>query len=161
MEERRTCDCLVCDRIALIRQGKNPHFVRELETGYVVLGDSQRFRGYTLFLCKEHATELHFLEKEFRNRFLQEMSLVAEAVYNAFQPDKLNYELLGAGNGVHMHWHIFPRRAGDTPMPGPVWRLDKAEMHHEKYRPVDADLEEMKEKLAAALEKLLQDAAVR
>lgn len=157
MEERGTCDCLVCDRIALIRQGKNPYFVRELETGYVVLGDSQRFRGYTLFLCKEHATELHFLKKEFRNRFLQEMSLVAEAVYNVFQPDKLNYELLGAGNGVHMHWHIFPRRAGDTPVPGPVWRLDKSEMHHEKYRPADADLEEMKEKLAEALEKLLQD----
>lgn len=34
---------------------------------------------------------------------------MAEAVYNAFQPDKLNYELLGVGSGVHMHWHIFPR----------------------------------------------------
>ena len=28
------------------------------------------------------------------------MAIVAEAVYNAFQPDKLNYELLGAGDGT-------------------------------------------------------------
>ncbi|MDF2889537.1 MAG: diadenosine tetraphosphate hydrolase, partial [Lacrimispora sp.] len=65
--------------------------MKELETGYVVLGDHQRFQGYTLFLCKEHASELHFLEKEFKNRFLQEMALTAEAVYRAFGPDKLNY----------------------------------------------------------------------
>ena len=63
--------------------------MRELKTGYVVLGDIQRFKGYTLFLCKEHAAELHFLENEFKNQFLREMSLVAEAVYNAFHPDKL------------------------------------------------------------------------
>ena len=156
---QNSCDCLVCERISLIRQGKNPYFVMELETGYVVLGDSQRFRGYTLFLCKEHATELHFLEKEFRKRFLQEMSLVAEAVYNAFRPDKLNYELLGVGNGVHMHWHIFPRRAGDTPAPGPVWRLDKGEMNNEKYRPTEDDLGKMKEQLRRELEKLLTNAA--
>lgn len=147
------CDCLVCKRIELIRQGRNPYFVRELETGYVVLGDYQRFHGYTLFLCKEHAAELHFLEPGFRKQFLQEMSGVAEAVYHAFGPDKLNYELLGTGNAVHMHWHIFPRRSGDTPSPGPVWKLDKAEMYAEKYRPTEKELSEMKEKLNRELDK--------
>lgn len=108
-KQNAECDCAVCARIRMIQENKNPYFVRELKTGYVVLGDSQRFEGYTLLLCKEHATELHFLEPEFRNQFLQEMSLVAGAVYHAFHPDKLNYELLGVGNAVHMHWHIFPR----------------------------------------------------
>ena len=74
-KEKITDDCLVCNRIKLITQGKNPYLVKELETGYVVLGDIQRFHGYTLFLCKEHATELHFLEKNFRNKYLQEMSI--------------------------------------------------------------------------------------
>lgn len=73
----------------------------------MVLGDHQRFRGYTVFPCKQHATELHQLEPNFRLKFLAEMSLVAEAVWYAFQPDKLNYELLGTGKGLHMHWHIF------------------------------------------------------
>ena len=76
-------NCMICDRIELIKSGENPYFVRELNTGYVVIGDCQRIRGYSLFLCKEHATELHFLESEFRARFLWEMSLVAEAVYRA------------------------------------------------------------------------------
>lgn len=149
------CDCMVCKRIELTKNGKNPFFVRELKTGYVVLGDIQRFKGYTLFLCKEHATELHFLEKNFRREFLEEMSLTAEAVYNAFHPDKLNYELLGAGNGVHMHWHIFPRRTGDTPDPGPVWRLDKKELNSDKYKPDTEELENLKALLNAELDKLL------
>lgn len=149
------CDCMVCKRIELTKNGKNPFFVRELKTGYVVLGDIQRFKGYTLFLCKEHATELHFLEKDFRREFLEEMSLAAEAVYNAFHPDKLNYELLGVGNGAHMHWHIFPRRTGDTPDPGPVWRLDKKELNSDKYKLDTEELENLKALLNAELDKLL------
>lgn len=53
--------CLICEWIEQIQKGCNPYFVCELETGYVVLGDHQRFAGYTLFLCKEHETELHLL----------------------------------------------------------------------------------------------------
>jgi len=147
--------CGVCDRIQLIKEGRNPYFVKELETGYVVLGDHQRFQGYTLFLCKEHASELHFLEKEFKNRFLQEMALTAEAVYRAFGPDKLNYELLGSGNFTHMHWHFFPRTLGDTPAPGPVWKLPMEELYNDKYLPGEETLFIMKEKLGEELDKLL------
>lgn len=147
--------CFVCARIALTREGKNRFFVRELETGYVVLGDYQRFPGYTLFLCKEHATELHQLQPEFRSKFLMEMALVSEAVWHAFKPDKLNYELLGQGGGVHMHWHIFPRREGDTTAPGSVWKLDKAEMYNARYIPTDGELESMRAMLNAQLDRLL------
>ncbi len=114
--------CLICDRIRDIVQDRNPYFVKELETGYVVLGDDQCFEGYTLLLCKEHAAELHELSPAFRAAFLADMARTAEAVQNAFQPEKLNYELLGTGKSRHMHWHIFPRRHGDTPRPGPVWQ---------------------------------------
>ena len=54
--------CLICQRIELIQAGENPYFVKELETGYVVIGDHQCFEGYTLFLAKEHVTELHHLD---------------------------------------------------------------------------------------------------
>lgn len=62
--------CMVCERFGWIKNGKNPYFVKELNTGYVVIGDHQRIKGYSLFLCKEHATELHFLEPDFRDKFL-------------------------------------------------------------------------------------------
>ena len=47
--------CLICDRIEMIKRGENPYFVRELKTGYVVIGDHQHFRGYTLFCIKNTA----------------------------------------------------------------------------------------------------------
>ncbi len=148
------CDCMICERIDWIKKGKNPYFVRELETGYVVIGDSQRIKGYSLFLCKQHQTELHFLEPAFRDAFLHEMAVVAEAVYRAFKPDKLNYALLGVGRGLHMHWHLYPRREGDTPNPGPVWQLGK-ELVDPKYHPGQDELADLKERLHAELDKLL------
>ncbi len=31
--------CFICKRIHQIKEGINPYFVKELETGYIVLGD--------------------------------------------------------------------------------------------------------------------------
>jgi diadenosine tetraphosphate (Ap4A) HIT family hydrolase len=138
----------------MIRKGTNPYFVKELETGYVVIGDHQHFKGYTLFLCKEHTTELHFLPKDFRRKYLEEMSLVAEAVYNAFQPEKLNYELLGNGDS-HLHWHLFPRIAGDIPVKGPVWRMPANELYSDDNRPAEDELRNMKQKLCKEIERLM------
>jgi diadenosine tetraphosphate (Ap4A) HIT family hydrolase len=146
-------NCLICERINMIKEEKNPYFVAELETGYVVIGDHQFFKGYTLFLCKEHMTELHFLEEAFKIKYLEEMSKVAEAVYNAFKPDKLNYELLGNGDS-HIHWHIFPRREGDMPERGPVWWLDRSIMFSKDVMPNEFELIEMKAKLVKELESL-------
>ena len=136
----------------MIEEGTNPYFVAELETGYVVIGDHQLFKGYTLFLCKHHKTELHFLDEDFKAKFLVEMSKVAEAVYAAFQPDKLNYELLGNGDS-HMHWHIFPRRERDE-IHGPVWWTDRNVMSSDEVKPGPEELEVMKSKLYVELEKL-------
>ena len=149
---------MVCERIAWIKEGRNPYFVKELKTGYVVIGDHQRIKGYSLFLCKEHATELHFLEPAFRDEFLHEMAIVAEAVYNAFQPDKLNYELLGKDSAVHMHWHIFPRRKGDTPTGGPVFALGP-ELVADEFRTTPEELEDLKTRLRRELDILLEKEA--
>lgn len=136
--------CLICDRIELIKQGKNPHFVKELETGYVVIGDGQYFKGYTLFLAKEHVTELHQMGYETKIKFLEEMSIVQEAVAKAFQAEKMNIELLGNGD-AHVHWHLFPRKTGDMQGyghngRGPVWWVPWEEMSSEEYQPKENDL---------------------
>lgn len=136
--------CLICERIELIKQGKNPNFVKELETGYVVIGDGQYFKGYTLFLAKEHVTELHQMEYETKIKFLEEMSIVQEAVAKAFQAEKMNIELLGNGD-AHVHWHLFPRKAEDMQGyghngRGPVWWVPWEEMSSEEYQPKESDL---------------------
>ncbi|PIY80364.1 MAG: HIT family protein [Candidatus Pacebacteria bacterium CG_4_10_14_0_8_um_filter_42_14] len=136
-------DCLICQRINLIKEGKNPYFVKELETGYVVLGDHQTFEGYTLFLCKEHVANLHDLPERFREKFLQEMSKVGEAVFAAFSPDKLNYELPG-NTDSHLHWHIFPRRSTDEKADKAVWEVEKDKRSRV---PTEVELTEMKSRL--------------
>lgn len=151
--------CLICDRIQMIKEHTNPYFVKELETGYVVIGDNQHFKGYTLFLCKEHITELFKLDKAIKLKFLEEMSLVAEAVSNAFGAEKMNYELLGNGE-THLHWHLFPRVSGDLKGygnngKGPVWWYPMEKMYSDDNRPTDSELDEMKRILLNELEKLL------
>ena len=146
--------CLICERIGQIERGENPYFVCALSTGNVVLGDHQRFQGYTLFLCKRHVTELYQLPWGFRTRFLQEMSLVAEAVAAVYHPEKMNYELLGNGD-THLHWHLFPRVSGDTPQPGPVWWLPREEMWNDAYRPSREQLAERTRQLREEIERRL------
>ncbi|MEE0111527.1 MAG: HIT family protein [Oscillospiraceae bacterium] len=150
--------CLICDRIAMITNGTNPYFVKELQSGYVVIGDNQHFKGYTLFLCKEHKTELFQLDYQLKMKFLEEMSIVAEAVSKAFGAEKMNYELLGNGD-THLHWHLFPRVSGDIGNygnngKGPVWWLPREIMYSQETRPTTKDLEEMKERLRIELDKL-------
>lgn len=147
--------CLVCDRIETIRKGTNPYFVKELKTGYAVIGDYQHFRGYTVFLYKEHKTELFHLGMKERTLFMQEMSAVAEAVSKAFGAEKVNCELLGNGDS-HMHWHLFPRREGDldgygASGKGPVWWYPREKYYDDANRPSRKELDEMR---AALLEEL-------
>lgn len=151
--------CIVCDRIRMINQNTNPYFVKELETGYVVIGDYQHFKGYTLFLYKEHKTELFQLQREEKIRFLEEMSIVAEAVSKAFGAEKMNCELLGNGD-AHLHWHLFPRISGDLQGygnngKGPVWWYPMEKMYHEDNRPSDEELKEMKSILANELDQVI------
>lgn len=151
--------CLICDRINMIKEGTNPYFVKELETGYDVIGDNQHFKGYSIFLCKEHKTELFQLDYSKKMKFLEEMSVVAEAVSNAFGADKMNYELLGNGD-THLHWHLFPRRVGDIENygnkgKGPVWWYPMEKMYSDENRPSEEELEEMKSILLDEIDKLL------
>ena len=112
--------CEICARIKDIKNGNHPAFIAELPTGYAVLGDSQFFRGYTVFLCKSPAPDLEDLPRDFRFRFLHDMALVSEAVSKVVKPQKMNVESLG--NVVpHLHFHLFPRVSSEAEPLKPVW----------------------------------------
>ncbi len=114
-----TTGCEICERLPRMT-AENPYLVAELETGYAVLADNQYIPGYAIFLSKTCVPELHDLPPPTRSRFLEEMATVAEAVFRAFAPRKLNYELLG-NSVAHLHWHIFPRYDDDANPRWPVW----------------------------------------
>ena len=92
-------------------------------------------------------------------KFLEEMSIVAEAVSKAFNAEKMNYELLGNGD-THLHWHLFPRVNGDLGKygnngKGPVWWYPMQKMYDDSNCPTNEELRIMKSRLLMELDKLL------
>ncbi|MGL5415899.1 MAG: HIT family protein [Clostridium sp.] len=79
---------------------------------------------------------------------------IKEEVFKAFKAEKMNYELLGNGD-THIHWHLFPRKKGDTPKKGPVWWLPLEKMCSDSNRPNEKELKEMVEILKKEIKKLL------
>ncbi|MFH1564759.1 MAG: HIT family protein [bacterium] len=146
-------NCLICSRINSIKNSTNPYFIIELKTGYVVFADHQFFKGYVLFLCKQHKTELHQLDTEYKKNFLIEMSLVAETVFKAFKPEKLNYELLG-NKDSHLHWHIIPRYRYDPHPQRAIWAINQSLVNSDKYCPSKIELKKMRGKFIKALKTL-------
>jgi diadenosine tetraphosphate (Ap4A) HIT family hydrolase len=148
--------CEICEGASRMNDG-NPYWVATLGTGNVVLGWNQMIPGYTLFLSKIHAAELHDLPREVRTKHLQEMDTVAEAVYRAFAPRKLNIESLG-NSVAHLHWHIFPRHADD---PNPTWPVWNNEAWRTAPRFTDIEpsvLAERRDRLLGALTALVPGA---
>ncbi len=141
--------CEICERIARFTPD-NPYLIADLSTGYAVLAHNQHYPGYTIFLAKQCVPELHDLAPDIRARFLAEMARVAEAVFRAFKPRKLNYELLG--NSVpHLHWHLFPRYADDPNPRWPVWN-NEAFLQAQRRTDIDPErLASLRERLQRAL----------
>ena len=143
--------CKMCEKQKNLKD--DPYFIMELETGYVILGWYQRFKGYTVFNCKQHGPELYHLEHNFKIKHLEEMSLVAEAVSNIFKPDKMNYELLGNGC-PHIHWHLYPRVKGDTPIVSSVYQLPNDVLFDETTRPSEEVRKELIKSIKNEIERL-------
>lgn len=83
-----------------------------------------------------------------------EMSDVAQALFHAFRPRKLNYEALG--NTVpHLHWWLTPRYDDDSRPRAPIWEdfdfLRNLWTHG--ARPDDEDRALLKRTLLDALER--------
>jgi diadenosine tetraphosphate (Ap4A) HIT family hydrolase len=85
------------------------------------------------------------------------MSLVAEAMFRAFRPAKLNYELLG--NTVpHLHWHLIPRYEDDPKPRIPVWENEEFRAsQHASPRFGHAELDALKGTLLRELQRLAPD----
>lgn len=86
------------------------------------LHDDQFFPGWTVLVLKAHVTELFTLAAPARHALVDEVSRVAGALRDAFDPVKVNYALLG--NQIpHIHWHLVPRLDSDPAPLAPVWSV--------------------------------------
>ncbi len=123
-------DCWICKTL---REPEHLVFF-ESRTSIGKLNPDQFFKGYSFVTLKWHSEELHQLSSKDRTNFLQDMSNVAAALAKTFNPDKMNYELLG--NGMpHLHWHLIPRYKTDPLWGRPIWTgsRHRRRLPHEDY----------------------------
>jgi diadenosine tetraphosphate (Ap4A) HIT family hydrolase len=97
--------------------------VQDLPASIALLAPDQYYRGYTLVVSKTHAAELYELPEEESTQYFSDMLRVARAIASAFQPRKMNYEVLG-NTVAHLHWHLFPRYDSDSNPKRPTWETN-------------------------------------
>jgi diadenosine tetraphosphate (Ap4A) HIT family hydrolase len=114
-------DCLICERVALAKEARNPHLIAEMEHTVFVVGDHQFFNGYALVLLKEHVREPFELSPKAQREHFAEVMRAAKAIFATFGPTKLNYSCYGNAE-PHVHWHIVPRYEDDLYPNGDPWR---------------------------------------
>ena len=113
-------ECPLCAKLSRLHELPDDEVVWRFPRSVALLGPWQYHTGYCVLVARLHATELHHLPADFRRDFLDEMTLLGQAIDIVFQPRKLNCESLG--NQVpHLHWHLLPRRHDDPETLEAAW----------------------------------------
>jgi diadenosine tetraphosphate (Ap4A) HIT family hydrolase len=107
------------------QRGINPRTVCRVESGWVVLGEAQFLRGYSLLLPDPVVPHFNSLEPELRRKFMYDASAVGDALLNLTEAVRINYEMLGNLEPA-LHMHIFPRYVEEDPgmKSRPAWFYD-------------------------------------
>ncbi|MDX2243421.1 MAG: hypothetical protein NW224_22295 [Leptolyngbyaceae cyanobacterium bins.302] len=116
---------LIHQRVEQAQRGSNPAVICRVAAGWVVLGDVQFLRGYSLLLPDPVVTDLNALTIKQRTQFLQDMTVLGDALLQVTGAARINYEILGNSEPA-LHAHVFPRYATEPEenRRKPVWFYD-------------------------------------
>jgi diadenosine tetraphosphate (Ap4A) HIT family hydrolase len=116
---------LIHCRVEAAQQGTNPTVICRMSSGWVVLGDVQFLRGYSLLLADPVVPDLNSLPLMQRNQFLQDMAVLGDALLKVTGAVRINYEILGNSEAA-LHAHVFPRYLAEPEdqRRKPVWFYD-------------------------------------
>ena len=111
--------------VSQCRSGTNPRTICRVNSGWVVLGEAQFLRGYSLILPDPVAGHLNELSVPERKTLLHEVSIVGDALLEITHAVRINYEILGNLEPA-LHVHIFPRfrEEPENLRTSPVWFYD-------------------------------------
>lgn len=103
------------------RDSRDTLWIADLRVSALSLFREQRFRGWCILSFSPwDATSVDALSADEYTAFMQDVRTTSQALRQVFEPDHLNYELLGNSN-PHLHWHIIPRYKSDPRWGQPVW----------------------------------------
>lgn len=116
---------LITERVELARNGANDKVICRMASGWAVMGDVQFLPGYCLLLPDPVVASLNDLDAEARATYLLDMARIGDAVLQATDALRMNYEILG-NSEPELHCHIFPRYAAepDDKRRMPAWFYD-------------------------------------
>jgi len=146
---------LLDQRVAEAQNGENPTVLYRMPSGWAVIGDQQFIPGYCLLLADPVVSDLNALNGEQRTQFLEDMTIIGDALLEVTDSYRINYEILGNTQPA-LHAHIFPRYLNEPegPRSVPVWvgytRVENLS------RPLDLERDQaIMEKITAAIQRRL------
>ena len=119
-------------------------FICDLDVSQLILFKEQSKPGRCIVAYKDHVSEIINISQEERNRFMADVVRAANAIPQAFHPDKLNYGAYG-DTGCHLHMHLVPKYKGQDEWGGVF------QMNPDKKYLSQAEYEEMIEKIKDCL----------
>jgi diadenosine tetraphosphate (Ap4A) HIT family hydrolase len=116
---------LIHRRVKECQDGLYPKCIARISSGWVVLGDVQFVRGYSLVLPDPVVPDLNQMAEAARVDLLREVTLLGDVLLEITGARRINYEILGNLEPA-LHVHLFPRY-DDEPEQlrlKPVWFYD-------------------------------------
>ena len=90
------------------KQGTNPLYITQLESGWVFLGLNQVLRGCCFLVADPHVSTIEDLSPHARAQYIDDMIVVGKAIQAVTGASKINYLFLGNKDPI-LHVHIIPR----------------------------------------------------
>lgn len=116
---------LIHQFVEACRAGTCQRMVCRVNSGWVVLGESQFLKGYALIYPDPVVPDLNALNAEARKTLLYEATVVGDALLELTGALRINYEILG-NLAPALHVHVFPRYSDEASdlKTKPVWFYD-------------------------------------
>jgi diadenosine tetraphosphate (Ap4A) HIT family hydrolase len=107
------------------RRGENANVIARVQSGWVVMGDDQVVRGYTLLLPDPVVASLNDLTGSHRAQYLSDMAALGDALLKVTKCRRINYEILGNLEPA-LHAHVIPRYLDEpeSHRTKPIWFYD-------------------------------------
>ena len=117
---------LVHQRVEMARAGTNPTVICGVPSGWMVLGDTQFLRGYSLLLPDPVVPDLNALDNQRRIEFLRDMAILGDALLEVTDAFRINYSILGNFDAA-LHAHVHPRYMSEREefRLGPAWNYPR------------------------------------
>jgi diadenosine tetraphosphate (Ap4A) HIT family hydrolase len=145
-------------RLEAALKNENPTVVTRLESGFVVLGDSQMLPGYCVLLAYPIVESLEALPFQKRLTFLRDMTLLGQAVKDVYKANRINHGIF-CNYDLYLHTHVWARYAYEIEerRTHPVWLYPKEELYAPEVMFDPAKHDDIKQKLATRLQELAKE----